>query len=254
MHVVEMTAVQRSRRWTVMIVAWLAGALVLAACGRPETQPLLFGAAPWRAGEISSYTITDKDGGPAGLAQYIFSDTALEGGGWQMERIINAQQMQESVIVRMEANGFRPVESNLVRTGSNGEETVDALFDGAEVNLTLNTKLNIMTVQRAQVTSDVRENASLLMLLRAMPLARGYATVINTFVPIAGQMDRVRVFVTGEETLTVPAGAYPVWTLELESADGAVTKAWIGKEAPYQLVQFTDGRNNATFALTDLVP
>jgi hypothetical protein len=107
-------------------------------------------------------------------------------------------------------------------------------------------------VQRAQVTSDVRENATLLMLLRAMPLARGYATVINTFVPIAGQMDRVRVFVTGEETLTVPAGAFPVWTLELEAADGAVTKVWIGKEAPYQLVQFTDGRNNATFALTDL--
>lgn len=121
-------------------------------------------------------------------------------------------------------------------------------LDRPRIELTLNTKLNIMTVQRAQVTSDVRENATLLMLLRAMPLARGYATVINTFVPIAGQMNRVRVFVTGEETLTVPAGAFPVWTLKLILRMAPSPRHGLGKMPPISWC------NSPTGATTPLLP
>ncbi|MBK8795509.1 MAG: hypothetical protein IPM07_03420 [Anaerolineales bacterium] len=86
---------------------------------------------------------------------------------------------------------------------------------------------------------------------RAGP-ARGYATQLNAFLPIVGQLDRVTVSVVGDEQVTVPAGAYDAWVVTLDTGD-AVSRLWIAKAAPYPLVKYIDGRNKATFELESFV-
>ncbi len=229
--------------------------LLLGSCGRPEPQPLLFAAAPWTSGEQHTMSLTNADGQQVGSAVYTLQGTE-DGTGqpaWGFERQIMALGSQEVITVTMDAQGFRPQASRLLRSSDGSQESVDAQYGGGQVDMLLNTRQNIMTTQRAPVPSDARETVTLPMLLRALPLANGYATEINVFMPVAGQLERIAVQVTGEETLQTEAGSFATWVVELDTRDSQ-SKAWIAKEAPHVLVKYLDGRNKATLQLTQYQP
>ena len=59
---------------------------------------------------------------------------------------------------------------------------------------------------------------------------------------------------TDKADVTVPAGTFPAWEVRLESPDKRTTTAWIGRDAPYPVVKFIDGRSKATYELTEFVP
>lgn len=230
-------------------------ALLLGGCARPEPQPLLFGAAPWTSGERHTLSLTDRDGQPAGSAVYTLNAAADAAGepAWGFAREIAALGSQEVITVTMAAEGFRPQASRVWRRDEGGQESVEAQYSSGQVDMVLNTRQNVMTTQRAQTPSDARETVTLPMLLRALPLAQGYATQINVFMPIANQLERITVHVTGEEVVETEAGSFAAWVVALDTPD-AQSKAWIGKEAPHVLVQYLDGRNNATLQLTEYQP
>jgi hypothetical protein len=237
-----------------MPAALILIALLLAGCGQVEPSPLLFAPAPWRSGEQHTMSLTDADGQQVGSAVYTLEGIAADGEeAWAFAREINALGSQEVITVTMDAQGFRPQASRLWRTAEGSQESVDAQYTGGQVDMLLNTRQNNMTTQRTQVPSDAREMVTLPMLLRALPLAGGYATQINVFMPVANQLERLTVRVTGEEALQTEAGSFATWTVELDARD-AQSKAWIGKEAPYPLVRYIDGRNDATLELTEYQP
>ena len=237
-------------------LGWLAVVVsLLASCSRPEPVPLLFGAAPWASGEQHIMSLTNADGQQVGSATYTLSSTEGSTGepAWGFARQISALDSQEVITVTMDAEGFRPQASHLSRSNGGSEENVDATYGSGQVDMLLSTRQNIMTTQRASVPSDARETVTLPMLLRALPLAAGYATEINVFMPVAGQFERIEVQVTGEETVQTEAGSYATWVVELNTRD-AQSKAWIGKEAPHVLVKYLDGRNKATLQLLEYQP
>lgn len=238
------------------VIGWLAVAIsLLASCGRPEATPLLFGAAPWASGEQHIMSLTNADGQQVGSATYTLRSTEGSTGepAWGFERQISALDSQEVITVTMDAEGFRPQASHLSRSNGGSEESVDAKYGSGQVDMLLNTRQNIMTTQRASVPSDARETVTLPMLLRALPLAKGYATEINVFMPVAGQFERIEVQVTGEETVQTEAGSFATWVVELNTRDSQ-SKAWIGKEAPHVLVKYLDGRNKATLQMLEYQP
>lgn len=255
------TFTQGSRNpwWSAAAILLLV--LLLAGCSQAPPQPLLFGPAPWPDGEQSIYTLTDSDSQEVGSATYTLASipaaSASEAAGanqedaWRLVRTITALGSQETITVTMDAAGFRPQTSQLERVSATGRETVDAIYSGGQVDLTLNTRQNVMTVQREQTPSDARETVALPMLLRSLPLASGYATQINVFLPVAAQLERITARVTGEETLESAAGPFTTWVVELDAGD-VQSKAWIAKEAPYLLVKYIDGRNKATLELAEV--
>jgi hypothetical protein len=224
---------------------------VLAGCGQRSVQPLIFNAAPWQPNEISTYQLTDLNGSYAGTARYDL--TRLEGDLWNLRREINAQGTQEVVAVDMAETGFRPVQSTLVRIAREGTEVVSATYTGSQANLELTTKQNITTYERVSVPSDAREQATLVMLLRALPLAEGYAVRLNVFSPVTGLLDRVTVAVVGRQQVTTLAGDYETWFVRMEAPDSE-TEAWVETEAPYPVVKFIDSRNGGTFELSEFQP
>jgi hypothetical protein len=233
----------------------LFAALLPAACAQAEPQALLFGTAPWTSGERHTMSLTDRDGQQVGSAIYTINAAENAAGEpvWAFEREIAALGSQEVITVTMDAEGFRPQASRIWRLNDGGQESVDAQYTGGQVDMVLNTRQNIMTMQRAQVPSDARETVTLPLLLRALPLAEGYATQVNVYMPIADQLERLDVRVTGDEALQTEAGSFATWVVALDTRD-AQSRAWIGKEAPYPLVKYLDGRNNATLELTEYVP
>jgi hypothetical protein len=226
---------------------------LLAACGQAAPQPLLFGPAPWPDGEQSIYTLTNAGGQQVGSAVYTLTSAPGKEGedAWRLVRSITALGSTETMTLTMDAAGFRPQASQLERVSAGGRETVDALYSGGQVDLTLNTRQNIMTMQREQVPSDARETVALPMLLRALPLANSYATQISVFLPVAAQLERITARVIGEEMVQTPAGSFAAWVVELDAGD-AESKAWIAQEAPHVLVRYIDGRNDATLELTQV--
>lgn len=232
-------------RWVVLV------ALFLAACGQAEVQPLKFNAAPWQANEASIYQLTDLNGNYAGTARYDL--TLMEDNNWNLRREINAQGTQEIVAIDMSAQGFRPLQSTLVRIASDGTEVVSAKYSSSQADMELTTKQNITTVQRVSVPSDAREQASLVMLLRALPLAQDYAVRLNVFLPVVGTMDRVTVQVVEQQQITVPAGTFETWYVRMETANSE-TEAWVSTAAPYPVIKFIDSRNGGTFELSEFLP
>lgn len=225
--------------------------LLLAGCGQPEIQPLVFNAAPWQPNEVSTYQVTDVNGNYAGSARYDLMQ--MEGDLWNLRRETNTQGTQEIVTVDMTQTGFRPTQSTLLRIANNGTEAVSATYGGSEVNLELTTRLNITTYERVSIPSDAREQVTLVMLLRALPLAEGYGVRLNIFQPILGTLDRVTASVEGKEQVTTDAGTFECWWVRMETPDSQ-TEAWVATQAPYPVVKFIDSRNDGTFELSEFQP
>ncbi len=220
---------------------------VLSSCSAPP-QPLIFGEPVWAEGETSAYRVTNREGRIVGTAAYQVGRGERE-GGWTLTREIFDAGVSEQATIEMQPVGYRPVYSHLVRTFGGGKQVVETQFEGAQVDIALTNRQGATVYQRVQVPSDIRDERTLLLIVRALPLAQGYATRINSFLPVAGRMERVALQVRRSERVTVPAGPFDTWVVELKSND-RTTRAWVAQTAPFPVVKFIDGRSQATFELT----
>jgi hypothetical protein len=228
--------------------------LLLTACGGAELQPLTLNATPWGVGEISTYQITDVNGQAAGMGRFdiLAGDAQSNPGGWSVRREIEAQGINEIVAVEM-STGLRPVISVLVRTAEAGQQVVKATYNSGQVDIELTSEQNVTTYERMNITSDARDGYVLLPVIRALPLQAGYATRINSFLPLVGLLETFTVEVVDSQDVTVPAGTFAVWEIKLRS-NNYTTTLWISQQAPFPIVKFIDGRNQGTFELTDFQP
>lgn len=230
-------------------------ALALAACGQPEVQPLLFGEAPWQNGEISLYKVTDIDGNFAGNARFDItrggSNPAAD--GWSIRREIVAHGDTEIALVETFGPNLRPLVASLERTNGQGREFVTSTYDSGQVDMELTTVNDVTTYQRESIPSDARDQRTILMMARMLPLERRYAVRFNSYLPVADLLDRVTLAVKGEEDISVPAGTFNTWRLELDTGN-STSDVWIAVDAPNQLVKFVDGRSGGTFELMEYTP
>ena len=216
--------------------------------GDPEFVPLRLNSIPWTDGESATYRITDSDGKIAGSMRIMLANDGEDKK--RIERVVEGG-MDEFVDVLVHTSNLRPIASTLVRTHSDGIETVNADYSGSGVALELTTKRNVTTVEHHSAPSNAYDYQSLLTVLRALPLKSGYGTRIDTFLPIAGFLDRVEVIASGPEDVDVPAGSYEAWRVLLRSRSSR-SEAWIGTDAPHLLIKYIDGINGATFELQDV--
>ena len=228
-------------------------ALFLTACANSDPQPFEPGIAPWRAGEIQGYQVTDLTGQVAGSARMtIASSTRTDNvDGWLLAREVSATGESESNSVELTAKGYRPRLTEMVRRFGQAEQRTQATYAGSTVNITLTTAQDVTTYQQVNVTSDVRDERSLLHIARTLPLAEGYVTRFNSFLPVVGRQERITLRVMRAAQVSVPAGDFPAWEVRLETPDGRVTTAWIGQDAPCPIIKFIDGRSKATYELVE---
>lgn len=226
-------------------------------CGRsvnrffgPEFQPLRFEPVPWQDGERSEYHITDRDGRFAGTAR-IETISGRDGAGnklWNLRRDITAQGDHEIVDVLLNAQTLRPQSSLLVRTDRQGQQRVMTTYQSGQADIELTTLREITTHERMHVPSDVRDRRTLVLLARTLPLEQGYASRLNSFLPVAGLLDRAELEVVKQENIVVDAGSFEAWRIQLNLQNSQIV-VWVAIEPPHQLLKFTDSRNEATFEL-----
>lgn len=243
----------RSVRLVIHTVCCLLFALALVGCGfTAEPQPLLLGEAPWQSGERSVYQVTNRQEQVVGNA-IMKVEQAGDADSWLFTRQINDIDITERVTVAVKMPGYIPVVSTLTRNSSAGTQRVQANYDKAKVEIELNNRQGLLSYETVNVTSDVRDDRTIVPLLRTLPLQNGYATFINSFLPITGQQERLAIQVVKDETVTVPAGTFDSWQVELKTTD-RTSRVWIAKTEPHPVVKFVDGRSQATFELSEFDP
>jgi len=227
--------------------------LLLAACTTSATpQTLQLGAAPWTSGERATYQLT-ANGEPAGNATLETTEridpATGQPSGWLLRTEVDGRGDREIVAMTLGPQGYRPIESTLVRIFPNGTEQVKATYNGSAVNLELTSRANVLTYEELSIPSDAREQRSLPWLVRTLPLDAGYATRLNALLPITGNLDRVSVSMGRAESITVPAGTFETVRVTLDTGD-SLSRMWVGTEAPHPLVKFEDDRSHATWELS----
>ncbi len=226
------------------VLGWLAAAvLLLAACGGPAAQPLAFGPAPWADGEVSEYTLLDSSGVQIGEATWKWSRSSAY---WLQEyaMTVNGREDRGGVVVDL---ALRPVRT----TRDVGGMRFEASYLAEEIRITTIKADGASTIKSLKPVADGIDNDVSLQIQRALPLADGYVTRYTDVIPTSGQTAPVKLIVTGAETVTVPAGAFPAWRVELDFGSGK-HDAWYGQEAPYPLVKYVNRASGAVFELQSL--
>lgn len=91
-----------------------------------------------------------------------------------------------------------------------------------------------------EVPTPSYENESSLWLWRTLPLAEDYTSRYVSVNTIERKSQTVELQVTGQQRITVPAGTYETWRLQVRN--GRATRvAWINIEAPHEIVQWDNG-------------
>ena len=236
----------------IMLLSWMLLAFAFSGCGQPEVQPFALAATPWSAGEATVYQVTDINGAAAGTARYTLTMGAGENSpeSWTIQREIMAQGTTEVVVVVVSQNGLRPQSSLLTRINKDGQQIVQSTYGSDGVDTVLTSVQNITTYDHFNVPSDALDVDTVLQVVRALPLAEGYATRLNSFGTTTGRVERVTVQVIQQELVTTPAGDFDTWQVALETPT-TKTSAWIGRNDARLLVKYVDGRNGGTFVLSE---
>ena len=217
--------------------------LLLVACGGPAAQPLAFTPPPWSDGEVSSYDVIGRDAAPLGAASWTWRSAPA---GWRQayELSLAGRADRGEVVVGPDLHSLRSWRelSGKRFEAEYGADAITITTTGA------NGKGASKTLKPA---ADAVDNDVSLQAQRALPLAAGYSVGYTDVIPTTGSLARVRLTVTGAETITVPAGTFPAWRVEMDFGSGK-HDAWYGQEAPHPLVKYVNRGSGAAFVLRSL--
>ncbi len=130
-----------------------------------------------------------------------------------------------------------------------GQEVIDTSYNDGTVDMVLTSKQKQMHTEQRTIPTDSFDAYSLMMLLRALPLADDYATEMNVFTPLTGKLEFITLSVLKQEEVTTTAGTYQTWVVEVKRGDNR-SKAWIGTDAPHPVVKYMDAGNGGSYELT----
>jgi len=220
--------------------------VVLARKVDPETVGTLkFATAP-QAGTLK-YNVTIQAGSQA-IQLTLSNEIKAEGGGWTVTNHMSSAMNQATDTFVLDKDTLA------VRTRSihQGPLQMELAFQGNRVTGTM----KLSGVDKA-VAVDIGgpvfpEMASAPSVFACLPLAEGYAVAFRIF-DTQKQKDRVmQLRVTGSEMVTVPAGSFDAFKVEVAAGDGATDKitTWIAKESRKPLKFSAEGVGGAGTQVT----
>jgi uncharacterized membrane protein YhfC len=218
---------------------------LLAGCITARPAPLTFRPAPWDDGEISNYDVLGKNGSYLGQASWSWRKN---GGGWVQAYELNLAGKQDRGEVAVGPD-LLPLSS--WREVGGRRYAASYALDSVAITTTLDSAASTKALSRPV---DAVDNDVSLQAQRALPMSDGYAVRYTDIIPMTGLAVPINLVVTGQEMITVPAGAFPAWRVEMNFGAGNQHDAWYGMEAPYLLLKYRNRASGAEFVLRSWQP
>jgi hypothetical protein len=212
-------------------------ALILLGCTAQPGPGLSLGEAPWKDGDKAVYDWVNQSGNKIGTSVLSF---AKDGTAWVLTATDKIGSLDQTNAVRVDGSTLKPLgeEKRVKAQGTDATVTTTYQNGKLEIKATVNGEPKSATMD---VPSDSLDNDQLIATLRALKFADGYeGKYVNVNGGSATKLNTT-VRVVGKEKVTVPAGSFDAWKVELDFAGQAKQYAWYQVEAPSQLVQYDNG-------------
>jgi len=215
--------------------------------GKPLSESALTAPPPpvaWAPDRLAPGTASYRvlvQGNPMGQASTtIVRDSA---GGRQVLRIVASTTIgtfvQESDTIVMDAAALAPLRVRQTGTAGGQQESLALDYDGphvkGHVHVPQRTGVRDADVDTTLAAGTLDDN-QVEALVAALPLASGGHWTLSAYTGGDGVVRQINVAVTGDSTLTVPAGTFDCWKLEMTGGQLPMN-LFVTKAAPYLLVR-----------------
>lgn len=190
-------------------------------------------AAPWADGEEERFDVKLPGGLKVGFGAWT-ADAGESNGKkiWRLGFLLSAAGSGQASRVEVDANTMRPLHSRWKHTLLGD---ADAVYSSDHADVKMAGKDD---VKKIPFDGPVYDNEEGYHLFRRLPLAIGYKSTVNILPSLGGGATLpLPVEVTGTETVTVPAGTFPCYRLDLHI--GQVF--WISTNPPRDTVKIEGG-------------
>ena len=222
-----------------LLTSMLLTALVLAgACAQTEQLVLqdIVSTIPWPDQERAEYIVLDRDSGDE-EGTGVLSVTRKDGQFELRLRFENEGNSDESVVL-VDATTLKPTS---VRREVRSEDEVVVItgdYDPAEGLVQI---IEIRDGNEREIPLRLEEpyynNDEALFLWRTIPFVEGYEASYNAVLVNRGALTLITVEVAGKEEVTVPAGAFQSWRVEIRIGDVRQV-AWYADTPEHLLLQY----------------
>jgi len=226
-----------------LIPALLALALLASACNdEPVVTQDIVSSIPWPDHERAEYVLLDRDG-ERERGQGVLEVT-LQGSEYELSLRFEGAGNTDEAFVTVDATTLKPL---TVRRELRGEDeaSFEAEYDTTEavVRIVETTGGEEREIPRRLDKEHYYDNESSLFLWRAIDFREGYGAAYHTVLANQGGVQRVvRLRVAGKEGVTVPAGTFEAWRVEIRAGDRRQI-AWYADTAERPLVQYDNSRD-----------
>jgi hypothetical protein len=198
---------------------------------------------PWPGGERNEYDLTLGDDEGLGVLT-----ANLEGDNWELFLGYESGDATDEATVIALPETLKPL---TVRRETGSGSVVRGEYDSVE---------NIVTIFEGEgddadsrperLEDNYYDNESSFFLWRTIDFSEGYeASYHAVLVNQGGDQPVVTIRVTGQEEVTVPAGTFNAWRLEVDSSLGDVV-AWIADTTERQLLRYENENIDFVLELT----
>ncbi len=197
-------------------------------------------------------------GNPLGQSAHAIARDTV--GGRQVVRLTASTTIgtfvQQNDSIVMDAAAFAPISIRESGTAGGQPVAIALDYDGAHVkghvHVPQRTGVRDADVDTTLAAGTLDEN-QVLPLLLALPLASGGQWSLSAYAGSDGVVRTIAVKVTGDSTVTVPAGTFDCWKVEMTGGQVPMN-LYITKAAPYLLVRYELVGPPLAFELTQHSP
>ncbi len=164
----------------------------------------------------------------------------IEVDGKPVWRIVTSQESPRGVAADTFILDYKTLVP-IKRSASQGQIKIRVDYTKDSIKGTIDMGGNEMPIDMELPAPVFGEETAMLFAIEALPLAEGYMTTLRTYDLMSGKVRPMALEVTGMETVTVPAGSYETYKIELKQLDGGPDNAtiFVSEKDPRCLVRGT---------------
>lgn len=186
---------------------------------------------PWEVGEVSRLEVR--------RAESVLLQWELRVEDRNSQVVLVSEQKTEGYreysAVFVDPETLVPSRTEFELETAQGRVVYTAAYAGTDVAIKAQTPGGPQDVKVKLPAGPYFDNEEFIMVLRALPLADGFKATLNDIVTRTASKAAITVQVVRRENVTVPAGTYDAWVVELK---GISQYAWISASAPHELVKY----------------
>ena len=193
---------------------------------------------PWKGAEHFEYNIV-KDSDNSAVGTSVF-DIQPASDATTIEQRYQLGKVAQHFVVKVDPQTLKPLASDQELTGSPNDFSLTATYADNKLAVTAKTAQGDKNAT-IDVAPDAYDNNSLLAILRGLPFSDGTAAAFTNVVTANAVQVKSTATVSGQESVTVPAGTFDTYKVVMDFGGAQKQTAWYEVAAPHRLIKYDNG-------------